>query len=103
MKPRKFETIACPNCGYEYLPAEIYIPKEDFGQPLMIERDKNGKLVNYEGSSIDVFENYICDCCNHGFRVISKIGFSTESNKLENFDEEYSSPLHKNTLFLEEN
>ena len=102
MKPRKFETIACPNCGYEYLPAEIYIPKSYFGKPFMIERDQDGKLVNYEGSSIDLFETYTCDKCNHTFRVISKIGFSTEEDKLENFDEEYSSPLYKNTLFLEE-
>lgn len=103
MKARKFETIACPNCGYEYLPAEIYIPKAYFGNPFMIERDQNGKLINYEGSSIDLFETYTCDKCNHIFRIISKIGFSTEEDKLENFDEEYSSPLYKNTLFLEEN
>ena len=102
MKPRKFETIACPSCGYEYLPAEIYIPKAYFGKPFMIERDKDGKIINYEGSSIDLFETYTCDKCNHTFRVISKIGFSTEEDKLENFDEEYSSPLYKNTLFLEE-
>ena len=103
MKPRKFETIACPTCNYEYLPAEIYLPKAYFGKPFMIERDKDGKLVSYEGSSIDLFETYTCDKCNHTFRVIAKMGFTTEEDKLENFDEDYSSPLYKNTLFLEEN
>ena len=69
----------------------------------LIERDITGKILSYEGSSVDLFETYICDKCNHSFRVISKIGFSTEEDKLENFDEEYSSPIHKNNLFLEEN
>ena len=101
MKVRKFETIACPHCNYEYLPAEIYLPKNYFGKPFMIERDAIGKILSYEGSSIDLFETYTCDNCNHTFRVISKIGFTTEEDKLENFDEEYSSPLNNN-LFLEE-
>ena len=103
MKPRKFETIECPNCRYEYLPSEIFLPKYFFGKPSMIERDNVGKITNYEGTSVDLFEIYTCDKCNHTFRVISKIGFSTEEDKLENFDEEYSSPLYKNMLFLEEN
>lgn len=101
MKVRKFETIACPHCNYEYLPAEIYLPKNYFGKPFMIERDAIGKILSYEGSSIDLFETYTCDNCNHTFRIISKIGFTTEEDKLENFDEEYSSPLNNN-LFLEE-
>ena len=102
MKPRKFDTIACPNCGYEYLPAEIYVPKAFFGKPFMLERDASGKLINYEGSSIDLFETYTCDKCNHTFRIVAKIGFTTEEDKLENFDEEYSSPICKSALFLEE-
>ena len=102
MKPRKFETIACPCCAYEYLPAELYIPTAYFGKPKSIQRDAAGKILNYDGSSIDVFETYICDNCNHSFRIISKIGFSTEEDKLENFDEEYTSLLNKNSLFLEE-
>lgn len=102
MKPRKFETIACPHCGYEYLPAELYVPSGFFGKPFMLERDEAGKLINYEGSSIDLFETYTCDKCNHEFRVVAKIGFSTEDDKLQNFDEEYMSTISKNTLFLEE-
>ena len=102
MKVRKFETIACPHCNYEYLPAELYIPKNFFGKPFMIERDETGKIINYEGSSIDLFETYTCDKCNHTFRVIAKMGFTTEEDRLENFDEEYSTTLFKNNLFLEE-
>ena len=102
MKARKFETINCPNCGYEYLPSELFIPNSFFGRPVHIERDATGKIIEYQGSSIDLFENYVCDKCNHSFRIIAKIGFSTEEHKFENFDEDYSTPLHKNALFLEE-
>ena len=102
MKVRKFETIACPHCNYEYLPAELYVPSGFFGKPNMIERDENGKILSYEGTSIDLFENYTCDKCNHTFRVAAKIGFSTEEDKLENFDEEYTTPLSSTNLFLEE-
>lgn len=103
MKVRKFETIECPNCKYEYLPAEIYIPKNFFGKPFMIERDNSGKIINYEGSSVDLFETYTCDKCNHTFRVVAKMCFTTEEDKLENFEEEYVSSISKNNLFLEEN
>ena len=102
MKVRKFETIACPNCKYEYLPAEIYLPKYYFGKPVNIERDAEGKIVSYQGSSIDLFETYICDKCKHEFRIISKIGFSTEDSKLENFDEEYETTITGTNIFLEE-
>lgn len=101
MKVRKFETIECPHCKYEYLPAEIYMPKYFFGKPYMIERDSNGKLVSYEGSSIDLFETYTCDKCNHIFRVSAKMGFSTEEDKLQNFDDDYVTPISTN-IFLQE-
>ena len=102
MKVRKFETIECPVCGYEYLPAEIFMPMHFFGKPEFIQRDHDGKLLTYENSSIDLFETYTCDKCNHTFRVAAKIGFSTEEDKLENFDEEYSTSIQKSNLFLEE-
>lgn len=102
MKPRKFETISCPNCGYEYLPAELYVPSAFIGRPENIERDEYGKILSYSNTSVDVFETYTCDKCNHTFKVTAKMVFITEEDKLENFDEEYSTSLQKNVLFLEE-
>lgn len=89
MKVRKFEIIECPNCGYEYLPAEIFIPKFYFGTPSNIERTTEGKLVSYEGSSIDLFERYKCDRCNVEFRVVSKLQLTTEKEFPGSFSEEY--------------
>lgn len=102
MKPRKFETISCPNCGYEYLPAELYVPKAFFGKPENIERNEHGVILSYSNTSVDLFETYTCDKCNHSFKVTAKMVFTTEEDKLENFDEEYSTSLQKNILFLEE-
>lgn len=50
MKVRKFEIVECPKCGYQYLPAEIFVPKYYFGVPTQIERDEDGKIISYEGS-----------------------------------------------------
>ena len=102
MKPRKFETINCPHCNYEYLPAELYVPQAFFGRPYFIERDAEGKITDYAGQSVDLYETYTCDKCNHTFRVSAKIGFSTQEDKLENFDEEYVSVINQNSLFLSE-
>ena len=94
MKIRKFEIIECPNCGYEYLPAEIFIPKYYFGVPTNIQRDEKGKLISYEGTSVDLFEKYTCDKCNKEFRVVSKLQLTTEEPA--EFNDEYVTKLNRN-------
>ncbi len=102
MKPRKFELIECPKCGREYLPAEIFVPRAFFGKPEDIVRDVYGRILDYEGTSVDLQETYTCDKCNSTFTIKSKMHFDTETTRLDNFDEDYTSPLHRNTLFLDE-
>ena len=94
MKVRKFEIVECPNCGYEYLPSEIFIPKYYFGKPYNIERTEDGKLLSYEGTSVDLFETYKCDKCNKEFRVVSKLQLTTELTFPGSFDEEYVTKLN---------
>lgn len=101
MKTRKFEIIDCPCCGREYLPAEIFIPHAFFGRPKDIVRDVYGRILDYEGTSVDLFETYECDSCKTIFQVKARIGFSCETTKLDKFDEEYTSTLHRNTLFID--
>lgn len=96
MKIRKFEIIECPYCGYEYLPAEIFIPKYYFGKPENIQRDENGKLLSYEGSSVDLFEKYKCDKCDTEFRVVSKLQLTTELEFPGSFNSDYVTNLFKN-------
>ncbi len=96
MKVRKFEIIECPKCGYEYLPAEIFIPKYYFGVPTNIVRDENGKLISYDGSSIDLFEKYTCDKCNTEFRIVSKLQLTSELTFPGSFNDDYVTKLDGN-------
>jgi hypothetical protein len=99
MKTKKFEIIRCPKCDYEYLPSEIFVPKNFLGVPKNVERDFSGRILDYCGSSPDLFESYTCDNCNTTFRVTAKIGFSTEIDVVENFDEDYIVDTDKTDLF----
>lgn len=96
MKTRKFEIIECPKCGYEYLPAEIFVPNGYFGRPTDIQRDAEGKIISYEGTSVDLFEKYVCDRCNVEFRVVSKLQLTTELGFPGNFNFDYVTKLDKN-------
>ena len=95
MKVRKFEIIECPKCKYEYLPAEIFVPKYYFGVPQNIVRDEEtGKLISYEGTSVDLLEKYKCDRCNTEFRVVSKLQLTTELSFPGSFNDEYITKLN---------
>ena len=101
MKDKNFSPrITCPNCGCQYLPAEIYIPKNFFGNPVEVEREAtSGKIQYFFGSDMDLEEKYICDRCGQPFKVKAFVRFNTEGT---NFNEDYSTTLKKNTLFLSE-
>ena len=97
---KKLEIITCPNCGCEYLPAEIYLPNSFLGKPHNIEKENlTGKVRDFFGHSMDIDEKYICDKCNQPFRVTAKIQFITEGI---DFNTEYKTKLRKESLFLDE-
>ena len=101
MKVRKFEIIECPHCKYEYLPAEIFVPKFYFGVPKNIERNEQGKIISYEGTSVDLFEKYTCDNCNTEFRVVSKLQLTTEGTFPGSFSEEYVTKIDTGLFHIE--
>ena len=41
--------ITCPNCGAEYLPAEVYIPDSFLGKPKTVDKDSSGKIIYFSG------------------------------------------------------
>ena len=86
----KFTVIACPNCGYEYLPAELYVGNCAIGQPLDIMRDEDGHIIDFTGSTVDLCETYECDKCGKIFNINGKINFTTTLNTTLDFDEDYS-------------
>ena len=101
MKLRKTEVITCPHCGREYLPAEIYMPKDFFGKPSEIERDYQGKIMDFMGKSIDYTESFICDACDKKFFVSAQIRFTSSQDPINRFQEESKIMLKKPSLFNE--
>jgi len=65
-------TIRCPHCGYEYVPAEIFMPGDLVGKPDQVIRDALGKIIyqDYEEDSEPLAtECYCCDNCGKEFLV----------------------------------
>lgn len=100
MKRNKLETITCPVCGREYLPAEIYLPDSFLGKPSEIELTKNGKIDTFNGLTMNLNESYICDTCGTAFAVKARVDFKTFVDESKNFTTEYVSPLHKKKFTL---
>lgn len=85
----KKTTIRCPHCGREFLPGEIYLPKEFLGQPTDIIRGFNGDILAYEGNDMNTKETYICEECNTKFSVDAVVTFRVEAVEEENFDDDF--------------
>lgn len=92
--------ITCPHCGMEYLPSELYMPKDFFGNPGEIYKTPSGNLEAYEGNSMNLVEEYTCDNCGTTFEVEADIKFRTKEKQADSFDEDYTSPIHINRISL---
>lgn len=100
IRDKKEILILCPHCGAEYLPAEIFIPSNFFGKPEDIDKDNEGKLEAYDGTPMDLKEDFICDKCGKEFEIIADIRFKSQLKSKEDFNEIYTSPLYPNKISL---
>jgi len=99
MKYNKEKTIKCPECGWEYLPAEIYYPNSFLGKPRQINKEYiTGRIIDYMGNNMNLSETFICDNCGTNFRVNAIINFNTQKTSEPN----YKTKLKKEKLFLAE-
>lgn len=96
---RLFTVIKCPNCGTEYLPAEIYVPNAFFGKPSNIAKH-NGKVVSFYGDSMDLRESYTCDTCDTKFTVRASVLFNTSVE--EDFEQGYTANFEKSQFIMDE-
>lgn len=79
--------ITCPECGTQYLAAEIIEPLKFIGKPTFVERDMcKGRIVDYCGVNMDTEINYVCDNCNTPFVAVADIVFRTYANKKKKFE-----------------
>lgn len=96
----KTEIIKCPNCDAEYLPAEIFLPKEFIGKPYFIEKNYAGKLLDFCGENMNLHETYICDKCNKRFNIKATVYFTTFSDSKTFIEDEHVTHITKKQLFM---
>lgn len=101
MRNGKLTVITCPHCGYEYLPAEIFVPTSTMGKPSNILRI-GGKIEYFEGSTFDGNETYVCDNCQTKFNVTAKLTCMCEASDINKFEEETTIEIHPKKLLFDE-
>lgn len=100
MRNQKVETIVCPCCGREYLPAEIFMPNSFLGKPSNIIKTRDGKIDVFIGQSMDLQETYICDKCLKPFKVTAKVQFKSEYQPNIDFNSTHTTSLKEDKLHL---
>ena len=96
-------TITCPKCGKEYLPGEIYIPKNFLGQPNTIIRNNQGQIEDYDGIPMDLEEEFICDSCGAHFKVTASVSFKVKDLPKYDMTKNYRTSLFEDKISLDEN
>lgn len=94
---KKWPTIKCPHCGYEYTISDIFMPDSFVGRPDSVVRDALGKILylEYEGGNEPCqSEQYYCDGCDKPFIVEPVLTFKIKKEAEElDFSETYASLL----------
>jgi DNA-directed RNA polymerase subunit RPC12/RpoP len=78
--------IKCPHCGYEYIPAEIFVPDQLLGKAKTVIKDALGKILYVEwkeGEEPVLTEKYVCDNCDETFLVTASLNYKVEKEAVE--------------------
>ena len=78
---KKWPVITCPHCGYQYTPADIFIPGELIGKPETVIKDALGKIIYQEFSEDDepcAVEHFICEECGKPFIVEPVVSYKVK-------------------------
>ena len=73
--------ITCPHCGYQYTPADIFMPGELVGKPETVLRDALGKIILQDYDEDDepcYIEHYVCDHCGKPFTVEPSVSYKVK-------------------------
>lgn len=93
--------IICPVCGAEYTFQEIFIPSNFMGNITNVNRDNNGKIIDYIGKDMDLKESYRCDYCDCKFNITASIDFICKSPVVD-FKKEHKTKLNRPQLKFKE-
>lgn len=94
--------VICPNCETEYLPGEVFLPKQFLGQPKEVERDITGKVIYNDGIDQDLEEDFVCVKCGKQFHIKASITYETSIDKKKDMTEDYVSEKYGDRIFLKE-
>ena len=97
---RNFQVIKCPKCGYEYLPGEIFIGNAFVGRPTDISRTFDGKILYFDGTTMDTEETYICDHCGAPLKLHAEVTFRANVDSKRDFSNDYTSSLKSKKAIL---
>lgn len=100
MKQKQLRIIKCPICGCEYLPSEIYYPNDFLGKPKDIVKDTYGKILSFNGNSMNDTEYFKCYSCGADFEVVATTNFVAKP--IGNSEKPYTTKLKKEKFFLDE-
>ena len=92
MIKKRFLTIKCPNCRYEYLPGEIFMPNNFLGQPRYVHRDERGNILEFMGIEQNAQESFVCENCDKLFNIECEFNFKVSYNEDEDFSKLYETP-----------
>ena len=93
--------VECPQCGAQYHPAELYIPKSFFGSPSIV-KDSFGKIVSCTGTPMDVHEKYQCDYCDSPLDINARVDIRVFYNKKRDVKKPHVTPLKHHQFTLKE-
>ena len=88
--------IKCPYCEAEYAPSEIFYPSDFLPDVSDVVKDSDGRVVAYEGSLMNLSEEYECDRCGHVFKATAHVSFCSEKCDVHDFGSCYSTPVYEN-------
>lgn len=86
MEQKKWVVIKCPHCGWEYAPAEIFMPGDLIGKPDSVVRDALGKVlyIDYpEDEQPLTSEQFVCENCGKPFVVEPTVGYKVKKETEE--------------------
>lgn len=93
--------IICPVCKAEYSVQEIFIPEAFMGTIREVDKDDEGKIIEFYGKDMDLKEEYRCDYCNSKFTVNASVNFKCTSDMVD-FNKDHVTKLKSAKLRLNE-
>ena len=86
LQKKNWQSIKCPHCSHEMVPAEIFMPGDLLGRPTTIIRDAFGKILylEYEPDCEPVLvEKFFCDNCEKPFLVEPVVSYKVKKESEE--------------------